>query len=102
VHTQSLPAAAEAASAAYEASAANTAARERATAELLAASRRIMSGGELATSTPLLAPGLHTRAGSAGSLLPRSAPQPPLLHNHVRQVPPPLLSWQLKWQCSAV
>jgi hypothetical protein len=64
--------AAAAASAAYEASAAGTAARERATAELLAASRRIVSR-ELAPNAAYLAPAMNPRAGSAASIPPRCA-----------------------------
>ena len=67
LHPQSVPAAVAAALAAYEASLAGTAARERATAELLAASRHVM-GGDLALGAPYPPAVMHQRASSADSL----------------------------------
>lgn len=64
---QSVPAAAAAASTAYEDSVAGTAARERATAELLAASRRVMAR-DLDLGIPLPPAVMHRRGVSAESL----------------------------------
>jgi hypothetical protein len=66
LHLQSVPAAAAAALAAYEASAAGTAARERATAELLAASRRVMAADPALDAGPPAV--MHRRGVSADSL----------------------------------